>query len=284
MNYFDLHCDTATCLYDDGEDFENTDKIVNARDARLFDKYFQTFAFWFDDRTNIRGFDYLKKALGYFLDIKRTFPGKCVLAVEGGAGIDGNLDNLFFLKENGFSFFGLSWNGENALASGNAFSPSEGLSSLGKEAVRILDSLDIVPDISHLSDAGVFDVFSQTKKRVVATHSCCRSVYPSMRNITDEMIKEIIKRKGLIGLNLYPKALSDDPKSEDLLRHAEHILSLGGEDCLALGCDWDGTSLFEEVSGLTFVQELFEMLKNTFSKEIAEKIVYDNAAEFLEVF
>lgn len=105
-----------------------------------------------------------------------------------------------------------------------------------------------------------------------------------MRNITDEMIKEIIERKGLIGLNLYPKALSDDPKSEDLLRHARAYSFSWRGGLFGSRLRLDGTSLFEGVSGLTFVQELFEMLKNTFSKEIAEKIVYDNAAEFLEVF
>lgn len=277
MRYFDLHCDTATCLYDGGEDFGNTDRCVNASDAAAFEKYYQVFAFWFDDETKIRGFDYLKNALEYFNGIKDKISAVPVFSVEGGHAIEGNLDNIYFLKENEFKLFGLSWNGENELASGNASNPKKGLTPLGKEAVKLLEKLEIVPDISHLSDAGVYDVFDIAQGKIVATHSCCRSVFDSMRNITDEMITEIINRKGLIGLNLYPAALSDSPKAEDLLFHAEKILSLGGEDVLAFGCDWDGTSLPRGVTGLRSLENIFGMFSDKFSERTAEKIFFDNA-------
>ena len=280
MKYFDLHCDTATCLYDGGEDFENTDRCVNAADAAVFEKYYQVFAFWFDDKIKIRGFDYLKNALEYFNGIKDKIPAVPVLSVEGGHSIEGNLDNIYFLKENGFKLFGLSWNGENELASGNASDPKKGLKSLGKEAVKLLEKFEIVPDISHLSDAGVYDVFDIAQGKIVASHSCCRSVFDSMRNITDEMITEIINRQGLIGLNLYPAALSDSPKAEDLLFHAEKILSLGGEDVLALGCDWDGTSLPQGITGLRSLENIFGMFSDEFSEHTAEKIFFDNAYGF----
>lgn len=283
MNYFDLHCDTATCLFDRYEDFENTSAVVNARSAKVFDTYCQTFAFWTDDSVTDCGFERLKRGLEYFEKIRPSFPGKVLFSVEGGgAAIDGDPENLYYLKEKGFVLFGLSWNGKNALAAGNASDPKKGLTPLGKKTVRLLDKLGIVPDISHLSDAGVFDLFSESVGRVCASHSCCREVYGSMRNITDEMICEIIKRNGLIGLNLYPEALSESPKAEDLLFHAEHILSLGGKNCLSLGADWDGTSLFDGVFGLESVPSLFKMFEKHFSLETAEKIFYKNAADFFK--
>lgn len=283
MNYFDLHCDTATCLYDNSETFFDTDCCINSEASAVFDNYYQVFAFWFNDKTKIRGFDYLKNAVAYFESIKKSVSAFPLFSIEGGGCIEGNLDNLFWLKEKSFRIFGLSWNGENELATGNATNPKKGLSYLGKEALHILEELDIVPDISHLSDAGVSDVFENTRKRVVATHSCCREIYGSMRNITDDMIKEIIDRRGLIGLNLYPAALSENPKISDLLFHAEHVLLLGGENTLAFGADWDGTELPDGISGLRSVPFLFSLFKETFSEKIAEKIFFDNAAEFFKI-
>lgn len=283
MNYFDLHCDTATCLFDEGETFCETDCVVNADDARIFDRYVQTFAFWFDDVSKTRGFSYLKQALEYFKNIISETNIVPLLSVEGGACLDGNLENIDFLKSEGFRVFGLSWNGENELATGNATSPTMGLTPLGKEAVRALCAAGIFPDISHLSDAGVYDVFSETSLPVVATHSCSRSVFSHPRNLTDEMIKEIISRKGLIGLNLYPAALSEEPKASDLLFHAEHILSLGGEDVLSFGADFDGTTLPDGMTGLTFLPFLKELFSSAFSEEITEKIFYKNAAAFFSI-
>ena len=103
-----------------------------------------------------------------------------------------------------------------------------------------------------------------------------------MRNITDEMIKEIIKRKGLIGLNLYRKLFRTirNPKIYFVTPNIFFLLE-GRIVWLSVAIGMERLFLRESA---TFVQELFEMLKNTFSKEIAEKIVYDNAAEFLEVF
>lgn len=282
MKYFDLHCDTATCLFDDGETFENTDCVVNSRSAETFEKYCQTFAFWFNDVTHARGFEYLKNALEYFRKIVSEISAEPVLSVEGGGCLEGDLDRIFWLKSEGFRIFGLSWNGENELASGNVLSPKKGLTPLGKEAVGLLDETGIVPDISHLSDAGAYDVFSYAKGKVVATHSCARRVFDHPRNITDEMITEIISRGGLIGLNLYPKALSENPKAEDLLFHAEHILSLGGENALAFGCDWDGTELPDGITGLASLSSLREKFVSAFSEEIAEKVFYNNAAAFFD--
>ncbi len=282
MRYFDLHCDTATCLFDSGETFENTDCAVNSRSAKTFEKYVQTFAFWFDDVTHARGFEYLKNALEYFRKIVPEISAEPVLSVEGGGCLEGDPDRIFWLKNEGFRVFGLSWNGENELASGNVLSPKKGLTPLGKEAVGILEETGIFPDISHLSDAGVFDVLSLASGKIVATHSCARKVFDHPRNITDEMIKEIISRGGLVGLNLYPGALSEDPKAEDLLFHAEHILSLGGENALAFGCDWDGTELPDGIAGLSSLPSLREKFVSAFSENISEKIFYGNAAAFFD--
>lgn len=281
MNYFDLHCDTATCLFDAEETFEDTDCFVNSESASIFDKYFQVFAFWFDDVTPSRGFDYLQRAVAYFRTL--SVNASPILSVEGGGCIEGNVDNIYRLKELGFRLFGLSWNGENALATGNVKDPSAGLTPLGKEAVRLLYKTDIVPDISHLSDAGVLDVFENTSGKVVATHSCARSVFSHPRNVTDEMITEIISRGGLVGLNFYPDALSDTPKAEDLLLHAEHILSLGGENALAVGADWDGTSLPDGITSLFSLPTLRERFATEFSEAVAEKIFYGNAAAFFDI-
>ncbi|MBO5298806.1 MAG: membrane dipeptidase, partial [Clostridia bacterium] len=177
--------------------------------------------------------------------------------------------------------FGLVHNGRNELACGGATDNGRGLTETGKDAVRRCEELGIVPDCSHLSDAGFDDLVNICKKPFIATHSNCRSIYDKLRNLTDDQLKEIFRRKGIVGLNLFPDIICDDPHITDLLKHAEKMLELGGEDCIAMGGDLDGIVSvprdFKDVSSYTDIRKMFA---DAFSDEIAEKIMYKNAARF----
>lgn len=282
MIYFDLHCDTATMMYRMKSDFSDNNLHINEKGLGLFEKCYQCFAVFTDDKVKTDGMDFFKNVMDYVRPIfekqGNLFP---VFTTEGGHVIEGNLDNLLILKEYGIEIFGLSWNGENALATGALCDNKKGLSDLGKECLRHLAELDIYPDISHLSDRGIYDVMKYYDKPFIATHSNSRKVHDHLRNQTDEQLKEIFKRGGLVGLNLYPPTISEQATIGDLMNHVEHMLELGGENSICLGCDWDGTTLPSGIKGIQNIFDITAELNKLHTKEITDKIIYKNAYNFL---
>ena len=138
----------------------------------------------------------------------------------------------------------LTWNGENELGSGSA--TSHGLSPLGRAAIPALEEAGILVDVSHLNDQGFREMLEVARRPFAASHSNARSVCPHPRTLADWQVREMADRGCLIGLNYYAPFLRADgePASlDDLCRHAEHLLSLGAGDCLALGSDFDGADL-----------------------------------------
>ena len=142
----------------------------------------------------------------------------------------------------------------------------------------------ILPDISHASDALFYDTASLYDGPLVASHSDARAVCAHPRNLTDEQAREIICRGGLIGLNLCPFFLRADADSavlSDMLRHAEHFLSLGGEKTLCIGGDFDGTDLPCDVYGVEAMEVLAELfLRHGYAETLVENIFYGNARAF----
>ena len=117
----------------------------------------------------------------------------------------------------------------------------------------------------------------------MASHSNSRRLCGAPRNLTDDQFRCIAERGGLVGLNFYTGFLRDAPQTacmEDILRHAEHFLALGGEDTLALGSDFDGAAMPADLSDVGALPRLAERLTAAFGRELAEKICYRNALDF----
>lgn len=231
--YSDLHCDTATVMYTNKKNFSDN-LHISRKSLSSFDTAVQFFSIFVDDIKVKDGFDYFNKTLDYFLPLvkeeKNILP---LVSVEGGGAIiNDNKEYLMTLKRRGVRMFGLVWNGENTLATGALKDNSKGLTDAGKEMCKLLEQENIYPDISHLSDRGFWDLAETTSMPIIASHSNSRSVYNHLRNLTDEQAAEIIRRKGLIGINLYPDIIAQNPKLSDLIRHVEHFMSLGGKNCL----------------------------------------------------
>ena len=160
-----------------------------------------------------------------------------------------------------------------------------GLTDAGRQLARVYLDQGIVMDVSHLSDAGADELFGLTDAPIIASHSNARSICNVPRNLADWQIEEIVRRHGLIGLNLFgPFVAAEHPTIDDLLRHADHILSLGGEDVLALGCDLDGCQgVFPEgfhgVHSMPLVRSAFA---RHLGEAIAEKIFSTNAETLVD--
>ena len=104
------------------------------------------------------------------------------------------------------------------------------------------------------------------------------------RNIQKSHLAEMISRKGLIGMNFCAAFVGEKPKISDLLKHMDAVLEMGGEDCLAIGGDFDGCSghFPEGINGVQSIPLLREeLLKHGFTEELTEKIFYENAHRFV---
>ena len=132
------------------------------------------------------------------------------------------------------------------------------------------------------------DVLTHSTKPIAATHSNSRAVTNVKRNLTDEHFGAIVRRKGLVGLNLHRYFLNDNPDKAskfDVLRHAERFLSLGGEDVLAFGADFDGCELPPDIVGIDSIGELYNMfLRHNYNEKLLDKIFFENAFKFCENF
>ena len=300
MNFFDLHCDTATVAMKKGAGLSRNGLQLDL--AKLGEhRLCQSYAVFIPD--HLRGdaaWQYFVRCHAYWqgqiaaaddmtllqypADAKETWQdGKnaCFFSVEGGAVLAGEAEKVSDLAKCGVRMLTLTWNGENELAGGVA--AAGGLKPFGREALRRMEDNNIIADVSHLNDESFWDVIKAAGRPVIATHSNSRLLCNVPRNLTDDQFGCIAERGGLVGLNFYTGFLREDREHacmEDILRHAEHFLNLGGEDVLALGSDFDGAAMPDDLPDCGALPMLFSRLTDAFGLTISEKICYKNSLDF----
>lgn len=223
-----------------------------------------------------------------------------MLTVEEGGTCHGDLAILRDFYRLGVRMMTLTWNHKNELAEPNvgpgynedtwpvAPNTTGGLTDRGVAFVEEMERLHMLVDVAHLSDAGIRDVLRHSTRPFVASHSNARACCPHVRNLPDDLLRAMGEKGCLIGLNFCPAFLDDGPdrhhltsRVEDMARHAKYILNLAGEDCLALGSDFDGIGGKLEIAGAQDMPRLAEGLcKAGLTETQVEKIFWDNAARF----
>ena len=304
MDFFDLHCDTFTSCADSSKTpfGDNTQLSFDKRSG--IERWCELLAIFIaDDKRGdtawseyLRYRDYIKAfAAGHseILALCKTneeiesalADGKCagILAIESAAALGGRLENIYKLAEDGVKSITLTWNGENEFAGGSGVGGR--LKSAGKELVDAMNELGIAIDVSHLADDGLDDVLSYTDGSVIATHSNIRAMCSHRRNLTNEHFREIARRGGLVGMNLYTGFIKADgePTVTDFLNHAYQMLSLGGERCLCMGSDFDGAEMPEFCRDLGDIPSLFETFTKEFGAATAQRVFFDNAREYFSL-
>lgn len=223
---------------------------------------------------------------------KNRLEGKisALLTVEEGAVCRGSVDCLHRLYGWGVRMMTLTWNYPNEIGYPNLNADADeislyladqehGLTAGGVEIVKEMERIGMIIDVSHLSDAGFYDVLAQTEKPFVASHSNARELCPCVRNLTDDMIGRLAERGGVIGLNFCPDFLSEgNPGTmEAVVAHARHIVKTGGIDCLGLGSDFDGIPTHAELPDYSFLPRLSDAFRHAgFTQNEVEKIFSGN--------
>jgi membrane dipeptidase len=209
------------------------------------------------------------------------------LTIEEGAAIKGKVENLRNFYRLGVRLMTLTWNFPNEIGYPNCKEEfmNKGLTDFGKEVVFEMNRLGMIIDTSHLSDGGFYDVAKLSKKSFVASHSNARAVTDHSRNLTDDMIKILSEKGGVMGINFEKNFLGNDGMSrvEHMVKHIKHIKNVGGIDVIALGTDFDGISPELEIKDAGEMDKLiFALQKSGFSEDDIEKILYKNTMRVIK--
>jgi len=207
-----------------------------------------------------------------------------VLTLEGAEPIGRDIDKLQYLYEQGILSIGLTWNHANLCADGAMEPRGGGLTAFGKEVVKLNNDFKIFTDVSHLTEKSFWDVMAYAKYPF-ASHSNARAICDHPRNLYDQQIKAMIEKNAPMHLVFNPpfvKENSDTAEIADLIQHFEHIKSLGGQNIIGLGSDFDGID--DKITQLTHAgeyQNLIKQLKNTFSEAEVEQFAHKNFLNLL---
>ncbi|SFU02442.1 dipeptidase [Sedimentitalea nanhaiensis] len=209
--------------------------------------------------------------------------------IEGAECIDTDFNALEILHAAGLRSLGPVWSRDNVFGHGAPMArqpdldPGKGLTPAGVELVRECNRLGILVDLSHLTEAGFWDVAKSTSRPLVASHSNAHAISPSARNLTDRQLAAVAESGGLVGLNFHVAFLRPDCRHDRntpldlMIRHLSHMLSILGEDGVALGSDFDGCMLPDAIGGVGGLPDLIDaMQKAQFGQQLIRKICFEN--------
>ena len=209
------------------------------------------------------------------------------LSIEEGEVLEGKVERVKELYDMGIRFITLTWNFANSIGYPNAGYKYKdfGLTEKGKEIVLEMERVGIIPDCSHLSDGGFYDLVEICKKPFIATHSNARAITDHSRNLTDDMIVKLANKGGVMGLNFCAPFLGNEkvPSINSMIQHIKHTKNVGGIDVLALGTDFDGIGNEVEIENIGEIGRLRDaLLKEKFTNSEIDKIFYGNIKRVLK--
>lgn len=342
MKFFDLHCDTIQKIVEEGYDFSASPELhISLPGIISSNVAAQVFACFVHGSGRFGNafcacnayIDAIEELIKTHHDrlifatssetLSRAFESDdktaVIIAIEGATPLMGKVEELEHFYKRGVRLLTIAWD-DNEFC-GTVFGNNSGLTKPGEHLIRFCNELGVAVDVSHASDKAFYEIAAITKGPFTASHSNSRKICPNNRNLSDDMIRMIAEKGGVIGLvfgsgficreyyekekanrDRVIKGLRDktmtfqDAKTISrknlgglmnapislLVGHAKHILNVGGEDCLALGSDFDGVNSLPQ--GIVGVQSLpllaMEMEKQGIPSRVVEKICYQNAQRF----
>jgi membrane dipeptidase len=212
-----------------------------------------------------------------------------IMHMEGAEPIAADLSNLEEWYERGLRSIGLVWSRGNDFAEGVPFrfpsSPDTGpgLTEAGRDLVRACNRLGILVDLSHLNEAGFWDVAGLSTAPLVATHSNAHALCPASRNLTDAQLDAVRDSNGVVGVNFAITFLREDgllvPETPitEIVRHIDYFVERMGIDHVAFGSDFDGAEVPAELGGAAGLPKLVDALRAAgHDEEAVAKITHGN--------
>lgn len=308
MQIIDLHCDTVMHLIDQPQlKLQKNNLSVDIQKLKEGNATAQFFALFIDRDEHP---DVLQRCLSMAdvfhqqivanhseIALARNYQELCLnqqknkisafLTIEEGGALQGRLENLRNFYRLGVRLVTLTWNYPNEIGYPNykLIYQTKGLTEFGQQVVAEMNDLGMIIDVSHLSDQGFYDVAKLSRKPFVASHSNARAVQNHTRNLTDDMIRVVAQRGGVMGINFFGDFLggSMESKIDDMVAHIKHIYQVGGLEVIALGTDFDGIHGDLEIVNIGEIHKLTnELSKNGFTENAIEKIAYKNTLRVIK--
>ena len=246
-----------------------------------------------------------------------------LMGLEGGHALARSVDTLRMFYEKGIRYVTLTHVNTNSWADASQSLPRwDGLTAKGRQLVRAMNRLGMLVDLSHVSDSTFYDALSVTKAPPILSHSSSRALVNSVRNVSDDMLRALAEKGGVIMINFFDPMVNDaltddvmdevyrrieasgtslrrfwyvvydvkqerglpDASVEDVLDHIDHVVEVAGIDHVGLGSDFDGVN--DLPTGLHDVARLpwitYGLLKRGYTEEEIYKILGGNALRVLE--
>lgn len=305
MKLCDMHCDTAMALFHGGKELGQNDLHISLERAAVFEKYLQLNAFFTSPRfSDEEGWDNFLRAREYFLAQCEKYGVSVlssgdeiaawdrdggqfasVLTVEDARILAGRPERVEELYRLGIRVVTPLWGGDTCI--GGSHDTDHGLTDFGREAVREMLRVGIVPDLSHASFRSadeILDLCEAAGKSPVATHMNAYALHAHSRNLTDDRYLRLTKLGGVAGISLYVRHLSgrEDVTAQDAAEHLAHYEKLAPGHA-GFGCDYDGSDVpadLAEISRLPAVAGRLAAMG--MSEEQIGDIYYGNVLRFLE--
>ena len=292
LPYFDAHCDTLSRCLRTGESLLRNSGQCDLERLSRFENPGQVFAIYHDSKTLPAAelFRQCEKQAALFAQARAAWPermGKAVLSIEGSELMDCDGEKLDTVYGWGVRCINLTWNHANRISGSHRDEPERGLSQVGRDFARRAYARGILPDVSHLSDPGFWDlaqIAEELEKPLFASHSNSRTVWNHTRNLTDGQFMAIRDSGGVVGINLFTAFVGERGTMDELLAHFEHFLDLDGQQALGLGSDWDGDIVGPDgIDGVEKMDRLAEAFaQRNYSDTLIRAIFHDNLARLLE--
>jgi membrane dipeptidase len=248
------------------------------------------------------------KSYRQILETRRTGKIALLITMEGVEPLGTDLELLRVFYELGVRAIGLTHARRNAAGAGGIFassgSASDGLTAFGRDVVQQCEALGVIIDLAHINPAGFDDILSITTKPPIVSHTNVRLYHDIERNISDDQIKMIGQRHGVIGINsVLVSAKKEKSTLDHYIDHIEHVAGLIGFDGVGIGFDffefiyrqWPESAKKELATKFTtphFIPDLtnhsharnltWRLIERGFNDEQIEKILRDNWMRIFE--
>ena len=199
-----------------------------------------------------------------------------MLGIENGLALDGKIENLQHFAQRGIVYMTLCHNGDNDICdSARGSQTHNGVSAFGRQVISEMNRLGIMVDLSHAAEKSFYDALELSSQPIVCSHSSCRALCDHPRNLTDDQMRALASKGGVMQVTLYNGFLVKDGQAtiEDAMRHLEHAIEVMGIDRVGLGTDFDGDG---GICGLANSSELIhftqQLMARRFSQDDIQKI------------
>ncbi|MBZ5750506.1 dipeptidase [Metabacillus rhizolycopersici] len=305
MRVFDAHCDMLYKLWRDPsiDVYEDPSLHVSISKLKAMNKPIQCFAIFvpndvpFVNRLAVAHAQinlFYQKVLKKYPEVKLIKTKSdllnlakneigAILTLEGCDAIGDQLEHLEILYQLGVRSVGLTWNFANLVADGAHEKRNGGLTNFGREVVHYLNDQRLWTDLSHASERSFWEALDLAEYPI-ASHSNAHKLCAHVRNLKDEQIVALFKKKGIIGVTFVPffTTNSQGPKMSDVLKHVDYLCALGGENNIGFGSDFDGID--ETIPGLneySCYYDFVNQLLNYYPQRVVKKFVYQNFIDHL---